>query len=254
MNDDLKRRRFERRWQSRFAEFARLRDDDAGIAGWSDWGLQTRFKCFTRLWRSARPGALYLDAGCGAGTYARWLAEQGLEVIGADYSQPTLLKATQRGAAHIAYCAADTSKLPFPDATMDGALCFGVLQAVWNSQPFVTELSRVLKPGGELWIDALNAHALHARWDIGERRLRGRPMHLRYESPRKLMAILRDAGFDDISRHWLPIMPSRLRRMQPLFESKPIGIAMKAVPGFGALTSHSFVIRAVRHKAVRAAN
>ena len=234
-------------------EFASLRDDDAGIAGWSDWGLQTRFRCFTRLWRGAEPGALYLDAGCGAGTYTRWLAEQGLEVIGADYSHPALLKAAQRGATRIAYCAADTSNLPLADATLDGVLCFGVLQAVWSAQPFVTELARVIKPGGELWIDALNAHALHAMWDMNERRLRGRPMHLRYESPRKLMTILRDAGFGDISRHWLPIMPSRLRRVQPLFESRAVRVAMNTVPGLGALTSHSFVIRAVRHPTAKAA-
>jgi ubiquinone/menaquinone biosynthesis C-methylase UbiE len=246
VNDDSQRRNFERRWQSRFAEFARLRDDDAGIAGWSDWGLQTRFRFFTRLWRGAKPGALYLDAGCGAGTYSRWLADAGLRVIGADYSQAALVKATQRDSVRIAYCAADASRLPFANATMDGVLCFGVLQAVWDSGPFVLELARVLKPGGELWIDALNANGLRAMWDLTERRLRGRPMHLRYESPRKLMLMLRSAGFSDLSRHWLPIMPARLRRIQPVLQSKPMAAAMKAIPPFGAIVSHSFVIHAVR--------
>ena len=35
---------FESKWRERFEEFAELRDDDAGIAGWSPSGLETRFR------------------------------------------------------------------------------------------------------------------------------------------------------------------------------------------------------------------
>ena len=245
MNNDPRRREFEKRWQSRFAEFATLRDDDAGIAGWSESGLQTRFRFFTSLWRGANAGALYIDAGCGAGTYSRWLDDAGLRVIGVDYSHPALVKAKQREARRIAYCAADASRLPFPDSSADGLVCFGVLQAVWDSEPFVREAARVLKPGGELWMDALNASGLRAIWDITGRRLRGKPMHLRYESPRKLMTTLHNAGFSDLSRHWLPIMPARLHRLQAVCESKVTQYVLNAIPPIGALASHSFVVRGV---------
>jgi ubiquinone/menaquinone biosynthesis C-methylase UbiE len=243
MNDNSRRRDFEKKWQDRFAEFASLRDDDAGIAGWSSSGLETRFRFFTSLWRGAKAGALYLDAGCGAGTYSRWLADEGLSVIGVDYSHPALAKAKQREATRIAYCAADASRLPFPDNSVDGVLCFGVLQAVWDSEPFVLEMARVLKPGGELWIDALNVRGLRAIWDLTGRRMRGKPMHLRYESSRKLMMTLRNAGFGNLSRHWLPIMPGRLRQLQAVCESKAMQSALDAIPFFGALASHSFVVR-----------
>ena len=129
---------------------------------------------------------------------------------------------------------------------MDGALCFGVLQAVWNSGPFVTELARVVKPGGEIWIDALNASGLRAAWDLTERRLRGRPMHLRYESPRLLMTALRRAGFSNLSRHWLIIVPSRFQQLQNMCESKLVQSGLRVVPFVGAAISHSFVIRGVR--------
>ncbi len=248
MNRDPRRRDFEKRWQSRFAEFASLRDDDAGIAGWSSAGLETRFRFFTSLWRGVHAGALYIDVGCGAGTYSRWLADAGLRVIGVDYSHPALAKAKQRESQRIAYTAADASRLPFPDASIDGALCFGVLQAVWDSEPFVVELARVLKPGGELWIDALNSNGLRAMWDRAGRRMRGKPMHLRYESPRNLTLMLRSAGFGDLSRHWLPIMPARLRRLQAICESKPMQCALDVIPFFGATASHSFVVRAVLEK------
>ncbi len=245
MNNDPRRRDFERSWQSRFVEFATLRDDDAGIAGWSGTGLQTRFRFFTSLWQGAKVGALYIDAGCGAGTYSRWLADAGLRVIGVDYSHLALVKAKQREATRIAYCAADASKLPFPDNSADGLVCFGVLQAVWDSEPFVQEAARVLKPGGEFWIDALNANGLRSIWDITERRLRRKPMHLRYESPRKLMTKLRNAGFGDLKRHWLPIMPSRLQRLQAVCESAITQSVLNALTPIGALVSHSFVIRGV---------
>src|SRR5438128_4020607 len=88
--DGSSRTRFEEEWRERFEEFATLREDDAGIAGWSLSGLETRFRFFRRLWSEAPAGALYLDVGFGAATYTRWPAEQGLRVIRLDCSRRTL--------------------------------------------------------------------------------------------------------------------------------------------------------------------
>jgi len=71
-------------------------DDDAGIAGWTTSGLATRFRAFQRAWqRPPRPG-MWLDIGCGAGTYTRFLVDEGLDVVGVDYSLPSLQKARER--------------------------------------------------------------------------------------------------------------------------------------------------------------
>ncbi len=237
---------FERRWRERFVEFATLREDDAGIAGWSSSGLDTRFRFFRRLWSPAEPGALYLDVGCGAGTYTRWLFDQGLRVVGVDYSQPTLVKAQARTPDAIPLCAADGTRLPFRDATFDGVLCFGLLQAMSRSVPVVRELARVLKPGGVLWIDALNRGGLAARITRLRRRLQGKGMHLRYESPRDLRRELAEAGFLKASVHWLPIAPSAVQQLQPLLELAVTRSVMQSVGPVGSLLSHSFVIRAQR--------
>lgn len=237
---------FEEAWRERFGEFAALRDDDAGIAGWSTSGLETRMRFFRSLWAPVPAGSLYLDAGCGAGTYARWLDDQGLRAVGVDYSLPALVKARDRSPPAVSYCAADAVRLPFADAVFDGALCFGVLQAVSESAPVVRELARVLKPGAALWIDALNRSGLAARVTTARRRARGRPMHLRYEEPGALARALAVAGFDRLERHWLPIVPHGMRHLRPLVESRLARLALSRAPILGGLLSHAFVYRATR--------
>ncbi len=237
---------FEKSWQERFEEFAALRDDDAGIAGWLTTGLETRLRFFQRLWQKAPANALYADIGCGAGTYSRWLADNGLRVVGVDYSCLTLEKARVRDPQRIAYCAADATRLPFADASFDGALCFGVLQAVYDSEPVLRELARITKPGGEVWIDALNAHALAARWDMLRRRFRGKPMHLRYEAPRRLLRQMCGAGFDGVRVQWLPIFPHNLHKLQAFCEKAPTRRMLRACPWLASPISHSVVLQGIR--------
>ena len=91
---------FEEKWRRRFERYAVSSNDDAGIAGWSESGLAARFRQFTRAWRhehrESTPTGQWLDAGCGAGTYTRYLLSQRLNVIAVDYSEPTTRKARTR--------------------------------------------------------------------------------------------------------------------------------------------------------------
>jgi ubiquinone/menaquinone biosynthesis C-methylase UbiE len=237
---------FEREWRERFTEFANLRDDDAGIAGWSSTGLETRFRFFRQQWRAPAPGSIYLDIGCGAGTYSRWLAQQALRVVGIDYSLPTLHKATARSGAGISFCVADATRLPVADASVDGALCLGVLQALRDSESIVAELARVIRDGGTLWIDALNYHGIAGWWDRTKRRLRSKSMHLRYESVTSLGETLLRAGFANREVRWLPLMPSQLQMLQPLFDSSSVRSILSRMPPIASTASHSFLIRAER--------
>jgi ubiquinone/menaquinone biosynthesis C-methylase UbiE len=197
------------------------------------------------------PGSRYLDVGCGAGTYTRWLADQKLEAIGLDYSLPTLKKARARTSDSIPLCAGDAMRLPFSDATFDGVLCFGLLQAVAESTRVVTELARVLKPDGEIWIDALNRGGLAAHVERMRLRLRGKGMHLRYETSAELATVLRAAGFRDLRRHWLPILPMRLGKLQPVLESRIARSVLAAIYPAGVLSSHAFVLHARRGSGIR---
>ena len=234
---------FERRWRQRFETWGQAHGSDAAIAGWSESGLAARLANFERLWSPGQAPGRWLDAGCGAGTYVRLLAARGAEVTGADYSLPSLHKAAERLGRQVALAASDVRALPFASASFDGALCFGVMQALTDPQPALRELSRVVRPGGEVWIDALNRysapHCAAGTW----RRLRGKPPHMRYDSPWRLARWLREAGVAQVELHWLPLVPGRWRLAGEIAHSGFMRGLLRRVPPLAALASHAVVLR-----------
>ena len=241
-SDKFDKHAFEARWRERFKSFANGADDDAGIAGWSATGLETRLRNFSRLWGGASPNALWLDAGCGAGTYTRFLAKHGALALGLDYSLPSVIKAKERDNANCSWGVADVTRLPVKPGSFDGALCFGVVQALADARPAIQELAAAVKPGGEVWVDALNAGCLLHMATRTWRRIQGKPPHERYESPGQLRRLMRDAGLDEVRLHWLPILPSRWYRYQWLLETRSMAWVLRFVPLLGRLFSHAFVV------------
>lgn len=233
---------FERKWRERFAEYGTLYDDDAGIAGWSSTGLETRFRQFVNACELARVRGVWLDAGCGAGTYSRFLASKGVDVLAVDYSIPSLIKASARVRSGVRFIAGDATRLPFKPEIVDGVLCFGVTQALSETSPVLQELTAVCRPGGQVWIDALNQWCVPHMLLRIRRRLDGKPRHLRYESARRLVKIMCAAGLTNIRMHWMPILPARWQRLQPIFEGSLARWFFAHVPLVSLIFCHSFMI------------
>jgi len=108
--------------------------------------------------------ARVLDIGGGPGRYSIWLAGQGYRVTLADLS-PDLLalakhKAAEAGVELEAIIEANATDLSrFPEAAFDAALCMGPLYHLIEEadrRQAVSELSRVLKPGGAVFAAFLN--------------------------------------------------------------------------------------------------
>ncbi len=232
---------FERGWRRRFERFAEVCDDDAGIGGWSTSGLNARMRRFLSLWEPTLPGQLWLDAGCGAGSFTRYLSDQGMRVVAADYSFATLKKAKERLGPTVRCVLADVRRLPYRSGQFDGVLCFGVLQALAESTSAIRELSSQLRSGGTLWIEVLNRGCLVHAWELARRRLRGQPPHLRYESPREVKRLLVAAGLEEVRVHWMPILPSGWQRFQRMLESRFIRTLFERLPPLGRIASHSFI-------------
>ncbi len=233
---------FERQWRNRFTNFAASNEDDAGIAGWSPTGLEARVRRFAKVWPGDREGALWLDAGCGAGTYVRLLRDRGITPIGLDYSPVSVTKARQRRPGANIWTVGDATCLPIRPQRLDGVLCFGVTQALSSSQTVVGQLALSVKPGGQVWIDGLNSWCLPHLLERALRRLRRQPTHVRYESPFRLRRLMLNAGMADVRIHWLPILPGRFQRFQWLLETGFADAVLRYVPVVGALLSHSMIV------------
>jgi ubiquinone/menaquinone biosynthesis C-methylase UbiE len=240
---------FKQRWRRHFESFAATQQDDAGIAGWSTTGLQTRLRFFHRVWNSCadKPKGLWLDAGCGAGTYSRYLASTNRMVLAVDYSEGSLRKAQARDLENIRWVQADATKLPLGSCVLDGVICLGVSQAVPDSEELLHEVIRVLKPGGQLWVDGLNRWCPLHSLEIIRRRLGGLPVHLRYESPWQMLKLARKTQMCDAHLLWMPILPEKVCRFQWFLELRAFQFALSWMPLLGALVSHSFLLRGVRN-------
>lgn len=106
---------------------------------------------------AARPGALLVDVGCGAGLLAPHLAGKGYRHVGVDLVGSALAQAATRGVGPLR---ADAAALPLPDGCADVVAAGELLEHVPDLTGTVAEVCRVLRPGGLLVLDTLNATAL----------------------------------------------------------------------------------------------
>ena len=98
-----------------------------------------------------------MDLGCGAGRHLKFLAENGFEAYGCDYSSSGI-KASQELLASANLKAnfeiASVDNLPYDDEFFDGLICFGVLyyNDKQSIQKAASEIFRVLKKGSKALI------------------------------------------------------------------------------------------------------
>lgn len=236
---------FENIWRKRFQQYGSAHNDDALIAGWSKTGLLIRFENFKKCLKANIAEKLWLDVGCGAGTYSSYLVSKGANVIGVDYSEPTLLKAKEKVVQIDRWILGSVTGLPIRSSSVDGVICFGVLQALSSPGGAIEELVRVVKTGGELWIDALNADCLPHKFELIKSARKKEQTRVRYDSLTKLVSELENAGLHDIEWIWLPILPKKLYFLQWIFNTNFMRFFIKHSPYLGRLMSHSVVIHGV---------
>jgi ubiquinone/menaquinone biosynthesis C-methylase UbiE len=89
-----------------------------------------------------------LDLGCGNGIYFEILKTQSKNIYGIDVSEQSVILCSKKGYRDVKL--ADATTLPFPDKYFDFVFTSEVLEHVENHTFMLSEIHRVLKPGGIL--------------------------------------------------------------------------------------------------------
>ena len=160
-----------------------------------EWGTEPEFvgprhalreRLLLDLFLSGQPGQAVLNAGAGQGSFSVRLARLGFEVTSIDDSQAAVdvLRKRLPGPVELA----DVTAMPFTDESFDGAVLGEVLEHVPDDAGALSEVARVLRPGGVL---AVSVPANPARFGPSDRWAG----HLRRYSREMLVEAVRLGGF-----------------------------------------------------------
>ena len=192
-------------------------------------------------------GSRGLDAGCGAGLQAIFLAETvGPEghVTGLDLSPEILVHAediVQKAglAERISFREGDVNKLPFDDDTFDWAWSMDLVgYAPFEPLPALKELSRVVKPGGSVAILAWSSEKLLPGYPLLEANLSatsaGISPFVKGKDPRlhfsRALGWFREAGLQETTARtftgdaYAPLSDDLRRALEALFEMRWPGV------------------------------
>jgi len=113
-------------------------------------------------------GLNVLEIGCGLGGFARYLLEQGADLVAADFSEKAV-EIARRRLAEVPNCellAADIQDIPFAAETFDVVISLDTLEHVLDPDKGLAELVRVAKVGGRVIITTPNYLSLVGLWRI----------------------------------------------------------------------------------------
>ena len=194
------------------------------------YNFHTRRRTVAQLLKSEAGFARILDVGCGTGDYAALAADHGGRYFGIDFAGAMVREGRARTsraglAAHFAVGAGQS--LPFEEDAFDLVLGMGYIAYFEDPEPALSEIRRVLKPGGVLVLQSRKSdlfgtidrgliHPLQAM--LGRRPAAPPPAWVsRAYSPRALDRLLARFGFERKERAFdhFHTCPGCLRRRVP---------------------------------------
>lgn len=129
------------------------------------------------------PGAKVLDYGCGPGDFLLVAREAGIDATGIDSSPRSIRLAEERG---ISVISGETAVLLSRPERYDAIIVQSVLEHVSDPLSLVTDLRRVLAPGGVLVLSSPTPGPFF--WDD--------PTHVRPHTPKSLAVLAEIAGME----------------------------------------------------------
>jgi len=129
-----------------------------GIMESFDPEQKVKIKEYLEYW-NIQPGHYILEPGCGSGRLTEYLASAvGSEgkVYACDLSREMIARAKKRNLPEqVIIYSGSVNSVPAADNYFDKVICFQVFPHFSDKILAMTEIARVLKPGGDLWINHL---------------------------------------------------------------------------------------------------
>lgn len=161
-----------------------------------------------------RDGDLVLDMGCGAGRHAFESLRRGGRIVALDYSfdelvdvQATFSVMVDEGEVPPASSGqpirGDALHLPFPDATFDRIIASEVLEHIPDDDQAISELTRVLRPGGTMAVTVPAWFAEKLCWKLSDEYYapKAEGGHVRIYKQAELRSKLNAAGLEPRGAH-----------------------------------------------------
>jgi SAM-dependent methyltransferase len=187
-------------------------------------------------WLAPAPGLAWLDAGCGNGAFTEALVARATPALatGLDPSRGQLDFARSRpGARGVLLVQGDALALPFPDAIFDAAVMALVVFFLPDPARGITELARVVRPGGMVaayaWDMPGGGFPYHAvREELAARGMPPpQPPHPEASSRDGLAALWVAAGLEAVATREIAVGRA-FEAFEPLWEEMTRGPATRA--------------------------
>lgn len=162
-----------------------------------------------------RDGSRVLDVGCGTGRHILELSQSPGTFVGLDMAEEDLKKMRYllgmargegrvEGDVHIVQ--GDGARLPFADDEFENVICTETLEHVDNDEALMSELVRVLKPGGVLCVSVPDEYSERLLWRLSPRYRTAPGGHVRIYRRAQIKGLLKAHGaapYDIQYRHSL---------------------------------------------------
>ncbi len=142
-----------------------------------------------------KPGVRVLDIGCGEGTFTAEIAEAGGAVVGVEVAQAAIERAQRRHPELDLRRVEIDGPLPFEDGSFELVWASEVIEHVGDTARWLSEIRRVLVPGGGLLVTTPSHGRLRVALSGIERFSEPLGDHLHLYTARSLRTTLEELGF-----------------------------------------------------------
>lgn len=141
-----------------------------------------------------KPGDKILEIGCGIGSVVNHLSKRGYDVIGTDLSSEAIAYGLEKyGNVKLEVQAAE--ELQFANETFDVVLSFDLFEHIARIERHVSEVFRVLKPGGYYLFQTPNKYSNVVFETLYHKSLKWRRAHPSLHTPGQLRKRFSKYGF-----------------------------------------------------------